>query len=162
MRVLRHGTRLLPPAQALPYGDGRMVCSSMGGSERAVVPHYSFVWTGYNAICCLPCVVHLLLFASISPLESEPYVPYLALSLLPLLAARCAAAAALITSVTQLECKRAEHAEQLTHIEERMQAVVNKKDTTIAALRAELQVSLQQGVLAGGGQLSGGARTIII
>ncbi|GLC50331.1 hypothetical protein PLESTB_000367300 [Pleodorina starrii] len=38
-----------------------------------------------------------------------------------------------------LESKRAQHAEQLAHIEGRLQAVVAKKDATIAALRAELQ-----------------------
>ncbi|GLI64892.1 hypothetical protein VaNZ11_008284 [Volvox africanus] len=38
-----------------------------------------------------------------------------------------------------LDSKRVEHAEQLAHIEGRLQAVVAKKDATISALRAELQ-----------------------
>ncbi|KAG2450598.1 hypothetical protein HYH02_004438 [Chlamydomonas schloesseri] len=39
----------------------------------------------------------------------------------------------------QLDAKREQHAQQLEHIEERLQQVVARKDTTIASLRAELQ-----------------------
>lgn len=44
----------------------------------------------------------------------------------------------------QLEAKREQHAQQLVHIEERLQQVVAKKDTAIASLRAELQVRDQR------------------
>ncbi|KAG2437979.1 hypothetical protein HXX76_005593 [Chlamydomonas incerta] len=39
----------------------------------------------------------------------------------------------------QMEAKREQHTQALAHIEERLQQVVAKKDSTIASLRAELQ-----------------------